>query len=133
MLTIEVRSTVDGDGEGVTGQFNPRNSFDPAGRRASDYFDSGSALGAEPPDNVRDMRAEDEHFGRVIGKTRLRFNLSFRYDSSEVLSCAAALPFEYGIKSDLGGYITTRYYALIVTPSDGQPAATDYCQPVTCL
>jgi hypothetical protein len=133
MISLEVRSTVEGIGPGVTGQFNARNSFDAYGQRASDYFVGATAVGAEPPDNIRDMQGEGEHFGAVNGRTRLRFNLRFAFNSETERVCAAALPFQYAIKSDLGGYLANRYYLLIVTPTEGEVAATDYCHPVACL
>lgn len=133
MISFEVRSTVDGGGAGVTGQFVAHGAFDPNDRTASDYFIGGTALGAEPPDNVREMQPQSEHFGKVSGKTRLRFSVAFAYGSDQALDCALTLPFEYAVKSDIGGYLTSRFYALIVTPWDGEPSPTDFCQPVSCL
>jgi hypothetical protein len=133
LLDLELRGTVDGNGQGATGQFSALNAFDARGLRASDFFVSGLAVSAEPPDHVRGIRASDERFSSVLGRTRLRFRVSFAYESDAKLNCAAGLPFVYAIKNDVGGYNDARNYLLIVTPKQSALEAADFCRPVACL
>jgi len=132
-LDLELRSTIDGDGQDATGQFLARNTLDAFGLRASDFFVGGLAVSAEPPDNVRGIQADSERFASVLGKTRLTFRLHFEVNTSIALNCAAALAFDYAIKSDVGGYVNTRNYMLVVTPSDSASEPADFCLPLACL
>jgi hypothetical protein len=133
MLELELRATVEGKGQGATGQFTALNAFDARGLRANDFFMSGLAVRAEPPDNVRGIQPGDERFSSVLGRTRLTFRLSFSYIWDGKLDCAAALPFVYAIKSDIGGYSDARSYLLVVTPKGAGLRAADFCRPVACL
>jgi hypothetical protein len=132
-LDLELRSTIDGNGQGATGQFMARNAFDAHAFRASDFFVSALAIGAEPPDNVRGISAGEERFASVLGKTRLSFRLHFEFTSDLTLHCVAALPFVYSIKSDTGGYMGSRDYLLIVPPNDSAFEPEDFCRPVACF
>jgi hypothetical protein len=132
-LDLELRSTIEGNGQGATGQFMARNAFDVQGLRASDFFVSALAVGAEPPDNVRGIRAGEERFGSVLGRTRLTFRLHFEFASDVMLRCVAALPFMYSIKSDTGGYMGSRDYLLVVPPNDAAFEPADFCRPLACF
>jgi hypothetical protein len=133
MLDLELRSTIEGNGQGATGQFMARNAFDAYGLRASDFFVSALAVGAVPPDNVRGMSAGEERFASVLGKTRLTFRLHFEFAGDVMLKCVAALPFVYSIKSDTGGYMGSRDYLLVVLPNDSAVKPEDFCRPVACF
>jgi hypothetical protein len=132
-LDLELRGTIDGDGQSATGQFMARSAFDAHGLRASDFFMSGLAVGAEPPDNARGIQAEEERFGSVLGRTRLTFRLHFQFNRPLTLDCAPALPFDYAIKSDVGGYVSIRNYLLVLLPHAAPLKPEDYCRPVACL
>jgi hypothetical protein len=132
-LELELRSTIDGDGQGATGQFMARSAFDARGLSAGDFFMSGQAIAAEPPENVRGMQASEEHFASVLGRTRLTFRLHFQFDSTQTLDCAAALPFDYAIKSDISGYVSIRNYLLVLMPNGAGLEPKDFCRPVACL
>jgi hypothetical protein len=131
-LDYEVRATFNGVGQGASGLFSALSSLNPRGLRADHYFISGHALSAEPPDNVRGIEPGAEHFGSVLGNTRLVFSLHFAYGGDPPPTCTAALPFEYSLKSDSGFYVGSRTYLLIVS-SDVRPKAEDFCRPVACL
>jgi hypothetical protein len=132
-VDFNVAATVVGNGEGATGEFRARNAFDARGRRASDYYQGATAIGADPPDNVRGIQADAVRFDTVSGKTRLRFRLQFGFTRDENLACSAALPFEYRVKGDVGGYLDSHSYLLVVTPARPKLDAQAFCLPVACL
>ena len=131
-LDYEVRATFNGVGQGATGLFSALSSLNPRGLRADHFYVAGQAVSAEPPDNVRGIQPGQERFNSVLGHTRLVFNLRFAYGGDPPPDCTAALPFDYSIKSDSGGYGGSRTYLLIVG-SDARPKPEDFCRPVACL
>lgn len=132
-VEFDIAATVTGNGEGAIGEFRARNAFDPRGRRASDYALGTMAIGADPPDNVRGIQPDAGRFQTVSGRTRLRFRLRFSGKRDENLACAAALPFEFNVKGDVGGYLDSHSYLLVITPEPPKLAAQAFCQPVACL
>jgi Bacterial TSP3 repeat len=133
-LALDVRTTIDGNGEGATGQFVASNAFDRQGLRASDFFVDGSAVSAEPPENVRGIQANDERFQTVLGKTRLSFQLRFAFaDDHHDFTCAAGLPFDYAVKGDVGSYLGAGSYLLVVTRKNPVLDQADFCRPVACI
>lgn len=134
-LDFEARVTVDGMGEGYTGLFTAYAALNAAGLTAGDFLERGSALSAEPPDNVRDLDATRERFGVVVGRTRLAFRLRFAFKRAVMdFPCADTFPFTYGVKDDLGRRGETRDYLLVVVPEGStglDPKA--FCIPTECL
>jgi hypothetical protein len=132
-LEFTVANTVDGNGEGASGQFNARNAFDRHGLRASDYYQSEVAIDAVPPDNVRGIQPDDGRFTSILGRTRLRFRLQFSVPMNESMTCSASLPFDFAVKSDVGGLLDSASYLLIVTPKAPPLEPQDFCRPVACI
>lgn len=133
VVDFSLAATVIGNGDGASGEFRAHNAFDARGRRASDYFQGTSALSADPPDNVRGIDIDAGRFQTVSGRTRLRFRLQFAGTRDENLKCAAALPFEFLVKGDVGGYLDSHSYLLVVTPAPPKLDAQAFCLPVACL
>jgi len=131
-VQAEINTTIIGNGAGATGQFDARNAYDENGFRARDFFVDAVAVEALPPDNARGIVAQNERFTSVSGKTRLTFRLTFAFDAQPLPDCAAALPFDYQVKGDVGAYLGSRSFMLVVTPV-GSPRAVDYCQPAECI
>jgi hypothetical protein len=78
-LDFQVRITVDGDGQGLSGVFEPISSIYGDGVTAGDFLVSEQALAADPADTVRSIDTSAVHFTSVLGHARLAFGLSFRY------------------------------------------------------
>jgi hypothetical protein len=134
-LEFPVRATVDGDGQGFSGYFQPLAAVYADGLSAADFFAGAAAVEAHPVDAVRGINQGSAHFADVLGKTRLGFSLRFEYPDEELggLDCARSYPFRYAIKSDDGEIRTERLYMLIVVP-EGIAAATgdEHCLPHSC-
>ncbi|HEX7481559.1 MAG TPA: thrombospondin type 3 repeat-containing protein [Polyangiales bacterium] len=131
---FDVRSTVDSSGEGQTGFFDAYPTVDPHQLTANDFFVSGIAVDAQPPDNVRGIVAASERFTSVTGHTRLGFRLHFDYHVDVQFDCAEGFAFSYAVKSDLGKQAGQRDYLLVVTAKGSMQLTTaDYCLPATCL
>jgi hypothetical protein len=131
-VQAEITTTIVGNGAGATGQFNARNAYDRNGLWARDFFVGAVAVEALPPDNARGIVAQDERFTSVLGRTRLTFRLTFAFDTQLQPDCAAALPFDYEVKGDVGAYLASRKFMLVVTPVSS-PRAGGYCQPAECI
>lgn len=131
-LEVQVRLTAEGSGQGYTGEFGSATSFDPEGRSAKDFFEGAVARGADPPDNVRGLDAASERFTSVLGKTRLSFELQFRYGLEQAASCTASYPYSYRLKEDNGRIASVRNFLLVITPTNvaGRPP---FCLPASCL
>lgn len=131
-LAIQVRLTVEGSGQGYSGEFVSATSFDPEGRNAKDFFEGAVARGADPPDHVRGLNPASERFTSVLGKTRLSFELQFRYSLEQPASCTASYPYGYRLREDNGKITSARGFLLVVSPTnnaDGSP----FCLPASCL
>lgn len=132
-LEMSVRTTVDGDGQGLTGFFEPVSStLWPQPGSVRDYFVSAVAVSADPTDNVRRIDYDSERFDLVEGPTRLGFSLLFEYPHELGVDCARAYPFRYRIKDDAGENVAQRVYLLIVAP-EAAGSDIEYCLPPDCL
>jgi Bacterial TSP3 repeat len=132
-LDFEVRTTVDGDGQSLSGWFSPAGSFYTDGLTAADFFDGSTAISADPVDAARSINQEAASFAAVLGRTRLAFDLRFDFGARPDLKCGRVYPFRYAIKSDDGDTRSERFYLLIVGPSGGTgPNAGELCAPVEC-
>lgn len=132
VLDFPLRMTVEGNGLGYSGEFRDFETIDERGFRAKDFFEGAVAISGEPPDNVRGIQAESEHFSSVLGKTRLSFQLRFQVRSSNLAPCTMGYPFEYRLKATDGKYVASRDYFLVVT-HDGQGERPQFCMPPACL
>jgi hypothetical protein len=132
-LDFRVATTADGNGEGATGQLVARNALDRHNRRANEYYQGVTATTAEPPDNVRGVQSTTGHFASIVGSTRLQFHLQFGFTHDETLTCAVAMPFDFAIKSDVGGFLASQRYVLVVTDKPPRLMPRDFCLPVGCL
>jgi hypothetical protein len=132
-LDFMVRSTVNGDGQSLTGWFSAAGSFYRDEVSAADFFMGSTAVSADPTDAARSINQDSARFAAVLGKTRLAFNLRFDFGDRDDLSCGRAYPFRYAIKSDDGETQSERFYLLVVGAS-GAPelAAADLCLPANC-
>jgi hypothetical protein len=132
-LDFDVRATFDGVGQGASGSFIALNALIPQDWHADQFLENSTAVSAVPPDNVRDIDADQQHFGSVLGNTRLTFSLHFAYGNDPPLACSAGLPFGYQIKSDSGGFTGARGYLLVVSPDGSKPEPAKFCRPTACL
>ncbi len=131
---FDLRATVDGAGDGATGDFAAYTTVDSHKRTASDFFTTDSAVAAEPPDNVRGIETTSARFDSVLGHTRLSFRLRFEYKLDATYKCAQGYGFAYAVKTDTGKQTGSRDYMLVVTKADS--AALDiasYCLPAGCI
>lgn len=130
-MAFPVRATVDGDGQGVSGYFQPLAAVYADGLSAADFFAGAAAVSAHPVDGVRGINESSAHFAEVLGKTRLAFSLRFEYPFGELgtLDCARSYPFRYAIKSDDGETRAERLYLLIVVP---EGSGDEHCLPHSC-
>lgn len=131
--TLGVRSTVVGAGEAHGGAFEGLASLDASGLTAADFFARGTAVSADPPENVRGIEPGGERFASVLGETRLSFELEFRYERSEPVQCTQAFPFRYLVKSEAGRTVRIHTLLLIVGPADTGGDAESYCLPASCF
>ena len=132
-LDLAVRMTVDGSGQGYTGEFRERDALDAHGLTAKDFYEGAVAQGGEPPDNIRGVLLDSERFGSVLGKTRLSFKLRFRVSTDKLADCTIGYPFEYRIKADNEKIVVSRYYLLVVTPETKDGERAKFCVPSSCL
>lgn len=122
-LSFQVR----GDGETYTGAFNSLPVVDELGLDAFAFYDSGRAVGAAPPDNVTEVRVEDQTYVAVFGRTTLQFELRFEFGDNVERGCAQAYPFRYDVKRDDGAIVFVGRYLLVVVPPDIPLAAAPWC------
>ena len=133
-LDLPVRMTVDGSGQGYTGEFRERDALDAHGLTAKSFYEGAVAQGGEPPDNIRGVLVDSERFGSVIGRTRLSFKLRFRVSTNKLADCTIGYPFEYRIKGDNEKIVASRDYLLVVTPQTEDGARAKFCVPtLSCL
>jgi hypothetical protein len=132
-LDLQVRMTVDGSGQGYTGEFQERDALDAHGLTAKDFFEGAVAQGGEPPDNIRGVLVDSERFGSVLGKTRLSFKLRFRVSTEKLADCTIGYPFEYRLKADNDKIATSRDYLLVVAPQTADGERAKFCVPSSCL
>jgi hypothetical protein len=134
VLDFPVRTTVQGDGQGVTGVFQPLSSIYADGATAEDFFIGASAVSADPADGVRSIATGSARFDSVLGPTRLAFSLHFEHptDDTKAPSCAKAYPFRYSVKSDDGDTRGDRLFLLIVSPEGQAGTAPQYCPLKGC-
>lgn len=130
-LDFVLRMTVEGNGVGYTGEFRDFEGADLRGLTAKDFFEAGSALDAEPPDNVRGMQVDAERFESVLGKTRLTFMLRFKVSPAELPACTIGYPFEYRVKSDSGHFVASRDY-LLIAMHESAGERSRFCVPEKC-
>lgn len=131
-LDFVLRMTVEGSGLGYSGEFRDFETIDAFGLTAKDFYEGAVALSGDPPDNVRGIQAESEHFSSVLGKTRLSFMLRFQVRTTKLSNCTMAYPFEYRVKATDGRYVASRDYILIAT-HDGDGERPKFCLPPACL
>jgi len=115
------------------GELVARNALDAHARRASDYFRGSVAVAGIPPDNVRDVDAEQPRFGMVFGRVRLRYRLQFAVDAGSSFPCAVGLPFDYVTRDSTGQLLARESALLIVSDTDAKPTAAAICRPVACI
>jgi hypothetical protein len=132
-LDFEVRLTLDGSGQGYTGEFVAGSSLSDDLLSSADFFNGAVALGADPRENGREMIAASERFGSVDGRTRLSFRLSFAYMQADPAPCTTGYPFMYRIQADNGDLAAGRPYLLIVTSDEGSGGSAEFCVPSACL
>ena len=132
-LDFAVRSTVDGDGQSLTGWFSAAGSFYRDDQTAADFFVGATAVSADPIDGPRSINEESARFSAVLGRTRLGFNLRFEFGQRADFTCGRAYPFRYAIKSDDGETRSERFYLLVVGAGEAlvlDPAG--FCLPSSC-
>ncbi|MET0391193.1 MAG: hypothetical protein ABW321_34795 [Polyangiales bacterium] len=132
-LTFDLALMVEGHGEAASGELVSGQSLDARSRRAGDYFRGSVAVGALPPENVRDIKPEASRFGMILGRTRLSYRLRFAATSDEPLDCAASLPFEFVVKDEQDRYLAREHYTLIVTADRSALTAALFCRPAACI
>lgn len=116
--SIEVRFTVVGAGESYRGAFIPMPSALTTGYDSADLYVRGTALGAQPLDNVRDIQDNAQRFVTVTGSTRLSFRLTLGADGLDYDPCVLAHPFAYGLYDDDGRELMRSNYLAIVSSPD---------------
>jgi hypothetical protein len=133
-MEFPVRATVHGDGQGVSGYFQPLAAVYADGLSAADFFAGATAVSAYPVDGVRGINESSAHFADVLGRTRLAFSLRFAYPFDELgmLDCVRSYPFRYAIKSDDGETRAERLYLLIVVPEGSAATGDEHCLPNSC-
>ncbi|MDD9934590.1 MAG: hypothetical protein OXT09_13355 [Myxococcales bacterium] len=130
-LELDVRTTVDGDGQALSGFFSPIGSgIWPQPHDVGEFFISAVAVSADPIDNVRGIDYDSERFGFVAGETRLGFHLLFEYPFDEGVECARAYPFRYRLKNDEGDTVAQRLFLVVVAPEGA--GDIEYCLPDDC-
>lgn len=129
-----VRVTVEGDGQGVSGDFDALPSSYDDELSAADFFAGASAVSASPMDAVRSIDEGSARFAAVLGRTRLAFDLRFDYPWDELgeLPCARSYPFRYAIKSDDGETRSNGLYLLVVSPEGTVGTEARHCLPLHC-
>lgn len=133
-LDFTVRATVDGDGQGHTGQFRAQTPIYGGTVGADTFFTGSVAVSADPTDNVRGLEADASRFGSVLGSTRLSFRLRFQVPTDIELDedCARAYPFRYELKGDDGESRARRQYLLVVAPDGASGPEGPWCPLPAC-
>ncbi|MDH5675551.1 MAG: thrombospondin type 3 repeat-containing protein [Myxococcales bacterium] len=140
-VEVPVRTTVEGDGQGLSGYFQPitpiysGHPFD-----AGDFFVGAVAVSADPLDNTRGINYDSQTFAAVEGLTRLGFSLSFQVPGPgsgasadyQEPDCARAYPFRYVVKDDSGEIAARRTFLLLVVPAGSPAEAESHCLPERC-
>jgi hypothetical protein len=133
-LDFELRMTVDGNGQGYTGQLQSYDGLFSSNLTAADFFVSSTAVDAVPADNVLGIEPDAARFSQVEGRTRLRFRLRFVYALEASFDCAQPFGFRYTLRADDGERVAVRDYLLVVGPEGSTVRdAQSYCVPPVCL
>jgi hypothetical protein len=133
VIDFQVRLTVEGDGQGLSGVFSPISSVYADGITAETYLAGFQAISADPIDGVRSIDAASAHFASVLGRARLGFSLRFQYPKDgDPVRCARAYPFRYSVKSDDGRALAERLLVLVLVPDGRTSQDANYCLPGAC-
>jgi hypothetical protein len=130
---FSVRTTFDGQGEGVSGYFDAISSIYSDGSTAQDFYRGTAAVSADPVDSVRGIEQDSARFAAVLGHARLGFILHFEYmQGGPSVDCARAYPFRYSLKTDNGDVLGDRLFLLVVGAGAGTASDLDFCLPSGC-
>ncbi len=133
VVDFQVRFTVNGDGQGVSGGFETITSIYGDGVTAGDFFTGAQAVSADPTDGVRSIDGAAARFASVLGRARLGFSLRFEYPGDgPQRTCARAYPFRYSVKADDGTTLAQQQLLLALTPDAKVGKQVDYCLPSDC-
>jgi hypothetical protein len=117
-------------GASFAGAFERIAIRDDQGLTSADFFVAGSALGADPPQNVFEVRTDEERFLGVTGRTRLFFEARFAFASNLPRLCARAFPFRYTVKrQDDGVLVSSQRRILVIVPEGERIDTAEWCVP----
>ena len=125
--TLAVTRIVRGEGETFSGAFSSEPVMDRLGLDARSFFDRALAVGAEPEENVFEVREDEERFVGVVGRTQLFYEVRFAFGANVPRSCARGYPFRYEIRRDDGINVLVARYLLVVLPPGQRLDTTEWC------
>lgn len=97
---------------------------------AADFFVAASAIGADPMQNVFEVREEEQRFVGVTGRTLLIFEARFAFASNVPRVCARGYPFRYLVKRENDGVlVSSQRRILVIVPAGERIDTADWCVP----
>ncbi len=126
-LPVEV--IVRGRGETYTGGFQALLITNRLDYDANTFLELAHAVGANPMENVFEVRPLEQRFVGVFGRTQLTYEIRFAFGSSTPRECVTAFPFRYQIKRDDGRTVGFGRYLLVLLPVGQRLDTAAWCVP----
>jgi len=126
---LPVEGIVRGEGESFTGGFQALPIANRLDYDADTFLELAQAVGANPMGNVFEVRAEEQRFVGVFGRTQLTFEVRFAFGSATPRGCVTAFPFRYQIKREDGRTVAYGRYLLVVLPDGERLDTAEWCVP----
>jgi len=126
---LGVQIVVRGDGESYTGVFQPLPIANRLDYDASTFLEGALAVGANPMDNVFEVRPEEGLFRGVFGRTQLTYEVRFAFGGATPRSCVTAFPFRHQVKREDGVTVGFGRYLLVLLPDNQRLADAEWCVP----
>ena len=128
-VQLPILRAVRGEGENYAGAFMELPVVDRLDLTARSYFEGALAVGAMPPENVFEVREDEERFIGVTGLTQLYYEVRFAYGENLDRGCARTYSFVYEIRRDDGVAFYRRRFVLVVLPRGQRLDTVEWCVP----
>lgn len=126
---VTMTASVSATGESFTGAFAATRQAFEDGIDGADFFDSSSALAAEPMGSV--FALEGPTFVGVRGRAILTSEIRLRFAGPQ-LGCLRAYPFQYVVKRQDGRIVAVARFTLVVQPDGSRPGDGEWCGARPC-
>ncbi len=124
-----IQRIVRGAGESYTGAFTAPFVANRLDYDASTFLERVHAVGANPMENVFEVRPEEQRFIGVFGRTELTYEIRFQFAGATPRGCVTAFPFTHQIKREDGVTVGFGRFLLVVLPDGSRLHDAEWCVP----